>query len=230
MTPSNLLEIRNLSIAYQSGDVDLPVLRDINLKIQSGQIYGLVGESGSGKTTLGLAIIRYLPSEGHVRKGSITFASRDLLTCEKSEMRKLWGKEITLVPQDPFSSLNPSMRIGEQLAEIFLTHDDISSRQARRKAVEWIERVRLPDPELIAARYPHELSGGQKQRILVAMALSNQPQLLVLDEPTTSLDVTTEAVILDLLRDLIKDVDTSALFITHNLGTVPGLTARVEVL
>ncbi len=230
MIPSNLLEVRNLSMIYKSGGVDLPVLRDINLNIQVGQIYGLVGESGSGKTTLGLTIIQYLPPEGHVLRGSINFASRDLLTLGKSEMRKLWGREITFVPQDPSSSLNPSMRIGEQLAEIFHSRDDLSPRQSRQKTIEWLKRVRLPDPELIAARYPHELSGGQKQRILVAMALSNQPQLLVLDEPTTSLDVTTEAVILDLLRDLIKDMDTSALFITHNLGIVAGLTDRVAVL
>jgi peptide/nickel transport system ATP-binding protein len=230
MVNTNVLEVHDLSMVYTTEGIDLPVLRNINLEIQVGQIYGLVGESGSGKTTLGLTIMRYLPPQGRVTKGMVKLASRDLLALPKSELQALWGKDITLVPQDPFSSLNPSIRIGEQLAELFRAHGKLDKKAARKRALDWIERVRLPDPQRIASKYPHELSGGQVQRIMVAMALSNQPQLLVLDEPTTSLDVTTEAVVLDLLRDLIQEEGASALFITHNLGIVAGLTDQVAVL
>jgi peptide/nickel transport system ATP-binding protein len=230
MNDSPILKVQDLSIIYTTEDTKLPVLREINLKIQESQVYGLVGESGSGKTTLGLAIMRYLPPEGRVTAGKIQLASKDLLSLSKSELRDTWGEQIALVPQAPHSSLNPSIRVGEQLAEVFHADGELNKEAAAQKAVEWLERVRLPDPAEIARKYPHELSGGQKQRILVAMALSNQPHLLVLDEPTTSLDVTTEAVILDLLRDLIQTENASALFITHNLGIVAGLTDRVAVL
>lgn len=230
MRNNNILEVSDLSIVYSTGGVDLPVLRDINLEIQQGQIIGLVGESGSGKTTLGLSIMNYLPLEGRVTKGSIHLSSRDLLTLPKSELRTLWGNEISFVPQDPYSSLNPSMRVGEQVAEIIKAHGSLSNHEAQKLAIDWLTRVRLPDPGHIINKYPHELSGGQKQRILVAMALSNHPRLLILDEPTTSLDVTTEAVVLELLRDLIRKEGTSALFITHNLGIVAGLTDKVAVL
>jgi peptide/nickel transport system ATP-binding protein len=230
MKKPTILEVQHLSVVYTTDHADLPVLREISLEIQQGQVYGLVGESGSGKTTLGLSIMRYLPLEGRVIGGKIKLAGRDLLPLPKSELRDVWGKQITLVPQDPYTSLNPSIRVGEQLAEVFHKQSEQSKEAAAQKAIGWLERVRLPDPQQIARKYPHEMSGGQKQRILVAMALSNQPQLLVLDEPTTSLDVTTEAVILDLLCDLIQAEGTSALFITHNLGIVAGLTDRVAVL
>jgi len=225
-----ILRIQNLSISYSSGNIEHPVLQDINLEIQPNQIYGLVGESGSGKTTLGLSIMRYLSAEGRITSGSIQFASKDLLTLSKSDLRQLWGKEISLVPQDPYSSLNPSLRIGDQLSEIFQVHNNQSKQESAKQTIMWLEKVRLPDPQNLINKYPHELSGGQKQRILVAMALSTQPKLLVLDEPTTSLDVTTEAVVLDLLRNLIRDQGTSVLYITHNLGIVAGLTDRVAVL
>jgi len=222
---SNVLEVSNLSVVYKTEGEDLPVLRDIDLRIQPGQ----VGESGSGKSTLGYSLMRYLPAEGRVTSGSIKLESNDLTHLAKSDLRTIWGNEIALVPQDPFSSLNPSIRIGEQMSEVFRVHQQVSKNEAREKAIDWIKRVRLP-PEEIASKYPHELSGGQKQRILVAMALSNQPRLLVLDEPTTSLDVTTEVVVLDLLHDLMRDEGTAALFITHNLALVAGITDRVAVL
>ena len=230
MVDKKILDVQDLTAVYSSDGIDLPVLRNINLKIREAQIYGLVGESGSGKTTLGMTIMRYLPPEGHVTNGKVILASRDLLLLPKSELRDLWGKDISLVPQDPYSSLNPSLRIGDQLTEIFRTQANLNKNKAIEQSLEWIKRVRLPDPDRLMNKYPHELSGGQKQRILVAMALSNHPKLLVLDEPTTSLDVTTEAVVLDLLRDLIREQGTSVLYITHNLGIVAGLTDRVAVL
>ena len=230
MVDKKILDVQDLTAVYSSDGIDLPVLRNINLKIREAQIYGLVGESGSGKTTLGMTIMRYLPPEGHVTNGKVILASRDLLLLPKSELRDLWGKDISLVPQDPYSSLNPSLRIGDQLTEIFRTQANLNKNKAIEQSLEWIKRVRLPDPDRLMNKYPHELSGGQKQRILIAMALSNHPKLLVLDEPTTSLDVTTEAVVLDLLRDLIREQGTSVLYITHNLGIVAGLTDRVAVL
>lgn len=226
---SNVLEVSSLSVVYKTEGDDLPVLRDINLRIEPGQVYGLVGESGSGKSTLGFSLMRYLPAEGRVTSGSIKLDSKDLTQLGKPNLRAIWGNDIALVPQDPFSSLNPSIRIGEQMSEVFRVHQQVSKKEASEMALDWIKRVRRP-PKEIASKYPHELSGGQKQRVLVAMALSNKPRLLVLDEPTTSLDVTTEVVVIDLLRDLMRDEGTAALFITHNLGLVAGLTDRVAVL
>jgi len=225
-----ILQIQNLSVSYSSGNIELPVLQDINLEIHPNQIYGLVGESGSGKTTLGLSIMRYLSAEGRIISGSIQFASKDLIELSKSDLRQLWGKEISFVPQDPYSSLNPSLRVGDQFSEIFQVHNNQSKPDADQLVMKWLDKVRLPDPQNLINKYPHELSGGQKQRILVAMAMSTQPKLLVLDEPTTSLDMTTGAAVLDLLRNLIRDQGTSVLYITHNLGIVAGLTDRVAVL
>jgi len=226
----DILEIQDLSVAYTSAENEIPVLRNINLRIKKGQVYGLVGESGSGKSTLGLAVMRHLPTNGKVIQGKIILDSRDLLAIPRKDLRNIWGREISYVPQDLYSSLNPSMRIGDQLIEVFLTHTDLSKNDAKGRSLGWISRVHLPNPDLITRKYPHELSGGQIQRILAAMALANHPQLLVLDEPTTSLDVTTEAVILELLGELIREENTSALFITHNLGIVNKITDRVAVL
>ena len=226
----DLLEIQELSVVYQTDTAELPVLREINLKMGSGQVYGIVGESGSGKTTLGLSVMHYLPPEGQITHGRILLLGNDLLQLEKSALRDLWGSDLSFVPQDPFSALNPSLRVGEQVAEMLLVHGKTTKRSAHKQTADWLARVRLPNPTEIAKKYPFELSGGQQQRILIAMALINRPRLLVLDEPTTSLDVTTEATMLDLLRDLISEIDTAALFITHNLGIVAGLTERVAVL
>ena len=230
MNNTPLLSINDLSVVYQTEALDLPVLRNIDLSIQPGQIYGIVGESGSGKSTLGLTIMRYLAENGKVTKGKINFDSQNLLDLDKNDLRDIWGKEISFVPQDPFSSLNPSIKIGNQIEEIFIQNPNITSSQAKDKTIEWLNRVRLPDAEELAKKYPHELSGGQKQRILVAMALCNNPKLLILDEPTTSLDVTTEVVILELIKELIRKEGTSTIFITHNLNIVANFTDRVAVL
>ena len=225
-----VLRIQDLSVVYKSDGIESSVLRNINLDVRQSQIYGLVGESGSGKTTLGLTIMGYLPEGGTVTGGSLKFESRNLLTLSNSERRELWGKDLSLVPQDPYSSLNPSMRVGKQITEIFRIHQDMPRQEAYDEVISWLEQVQLADPVLLMEKYPHELSGGQKQRILIALALINHPKLLVLDEPTTSLDVTTEAAVLDLLRDLILDKGISVLYITHNLGLVAGLSDRVAVL
>jgi peptide/nickel transport system ATP-binding protein len=223
------LQIENLTVAYRTETGSVDALRGISLTILAGQTYGLVGESGSGKTTLALAVMRYLAKAGFVRSGRIFLDDTDLLALSREQMRKIWGARIALVPQDPFSSFNPSIKIGEQIAEALRQHGKFVGGTADR-VQELLRLVRLPDPARIADSYPHQLSGGQQQRVLIAMALSTQPRLLVLDEPTTGLDVTTEAAVLDLVKDLIAGQATAALYVTHNLGVVAGVTDRVAVL
>jgi peptide/nickel transport system ATP-binding protein len=229
MTPLPVLHIDGLTVAYASGGRSVNALREISLSIPSGQTYGLVGESGSGKTTLALAVMRYLAKEGRVTSGRILLDDIDLLALSPAQMRAVWGAKITLVPQDPFSSLNPSIKAGEQIAEALRAQGKAKGR-VHEHVLGLLRQVRLPDAERIADSYPHQLSGGQQQRVLIAMALSAEPRLLVLDEPTTGLDVTTEAAVLDLVKELIAGRDTSALYVTHNLGVVAGVTDRVAVL
>ncbi|MDH3944757.1 MAG: ABC transporter ATP-binding protein, partial [Anaerolineae bacterium] len=228
--PRAVLSIKDLSVSYETAGEVLPALRAISLDVFPGEMVGLVGESGSGKTTLALAVMRYLNPEGCVESGRILFRGEDLLALSPTDMQAVWGKHIALVPQDPYSSLNPSMRIGEQIAEILRYHSNFTPDQVETRVAELLEMVRLSDVELVAGSYPHQISGGMRQRVLIAMALSTEPSLLILDEPTTGLDVTTESAILDLLRDLIKERNTAVLYVTHNLGVVAGICDRVAVL
>lgn len=225
---NNTLDIHNLTVAYRQGERWLDAVREVNLSIGAGQIYGLVGESGSGKSTLALAILGYLSENGTVREGSICLNGRDLLTLRRAEMERIWRDEIRLIPQNPLPSLNPSLTIGDQIAETLPT--GLSQSETRARVLDLLAMVRLGDPERVAGTYPHRLSGGQQQRVMIAMALSGEPSLLVMDEPTTNLDVTTEAAILDLIRDLIENRQTSALYVTHSLGVVAQLCDRVAVL
>jgi peptide/nickel transport system ATP-binding protein len=227
---SPIVEIRDLIVSYRQDGLWLDALRGVSLRVESGQTYGLVGESGSGKTTLALALMRYLSPNGAIRRGTIRFAGGDLLALSERELRRIRGSQIHLVPQDPLSSLNPSMRVGEQIAEILRYHQGLSRSEAQARVIELLRSVRLADPERVARSYPHQLSGGMQQRVMIAMALSTAPRFLVLDEPTTGLDVTTEAVMLDLFRDLIREHSTSALYISHNLGVVARIADRVAVL
>ncbi len=227
---SPVLEIEALSVSYQSAGGELEALREVTLRIDSGQAYGIVGESGSGKTTLALAIMGYLPEEGFVRGGEIRFMGREIGGTGHRALRRLLGAELALVPQDPNASLNPSMQLGEQVAEVIRTHTDTSRGAARRRAIQWFDRVRLSDPERVYRSYPHQVSGGMKQRVLLAMAMCLEPALLVLDEPTTGLDVTTEAAVLDVFRELIEERQTAVLYVSHNLGVVSEICDRVTVL
>ncbi|MFN2187492.1 MAG: dipeptide ABC transporter ATP-binding protein [Candidatus Promineifilaceae bacterium] len=226
----DVLVIDGLTVAYQQDGIWLNAVQDFSLTLASGQTYGLVGESGSGKTTVALAVMRYLGTSGRVLEGHIDFAGRDLLALGSSEMERIWGAEMALVPQDPLSSLNPSITIGEQMAEILRHHRDMSHQDAAGEARNLLISVRVPDPDRVYNSYPHQISGGMQQRVLIAMALSTEPRLLVLDEPTTALDVTTQAVILDLFRELIRGRETAALYVTHNLGVVAQICDRVAVL
>lgn len=225
-----MLSVTDLTIAYDHNGRSLTAVRDFSLQIAPGQTYGLVGESGSGKTTVAMAILHYLGNNGHVLSGRIELAGRDLLGLSREEMRQVWGREVNLVPQDPLSSLNPSIRIGEQIAESLRNNLELAAKEADERAVSLLGMVKVPDPPRVARSYPHQISGGMQQRVLIALALATEPKLLVLDEPTTSLDVTTEAAILDLLRELRRNRQTAILYITHNLGVVAQLCDRVAVL
>ena len=230
-THQHLLDVDNLTVSYRVEDRWIPALRDFRLQLQPGQIVGLVGESGSGKSTVALALMRYLSSNGRVESGArLQFDGEDLLSKSNDEMRRLWSKRIKFVPQNAAAALNPSIKIGRQVTEALKAADGLESQDAYKHMMRMFHDVNLVDPERVAERYPHELSGGMQQRVTIAMALISNPELLIMDEPTTGLDVTTEAVILDLVRQLIAERDTGVVYITHNLGVVAQLCERVVVL
>ena len=226
-----LLQVDKLTISYRVDGDWIPAVHEFRLQLQPGQIYGLVGESGSGKSTVALALMHYLSSNGRVESGGVlNFAGEDLLAKSNADMRRLWAKRIKFVPQNAGAALNPSIKIGKQVMEVLKASDGIEGKAAYDAMIDMFHHVNLVDPERVAERYPHELSGGMQQRITIAMALISNPDLLIMDEPTTGLDVTTEAVILDLVRDLIADRHTGVIYITHNLGVVAQLCERVLVL
>jgi peptide/nickel transport system ATP-binding protein len=225
-----VLELRNLTVTYDTEAGPLDTVRDVGLEIAAGETYGLVGESGSGKTTLASAVVRYLPSNGRVSGGQVLLDGVNLLELSREQMRRIWGAKISMVHQDPSAAVNPSIVVGEQIAEVARTHLGKSKEQAWARALEILDKVRMSDPETVARRYAHQLSGGQLQRVLIAIALTTNPRLLIMDEPTTALDVTTEAVILDLVRDLLAEYNAGVLYITHNLGVVARICHRVGVI
>jgi peptide/nickel transport system ATP-binding protein len=225
-----VIDAQRLYVDYRLGRRWYNALYDVSLAIHPLQIHGLVGESGSGKSTLGLAMMRFLAANARISSGKILLDGDDLVPKSEAELRTIWGSKLSYVPQNPLASLNPSYPVGEQISEITVRHYGVSRREAWDSAVEMLRKVKIADPEIVAKRYPHQLSGGMRQRVTIAMALSTQPRLLVLDEPTTALDVTTQAVILDLFRDLIRDNQAAALYVSHDLGTVAQLCDHVTVL
>jgi len=227
---SPILRIKELTVAYKLRDKVHNAVRDFSLEIEPGGKYGLVGESGSGKTTIALAILNYLGKDGLIQGGEVLFKGKDLLGLTKSQLKEVWGSQISLVPQNPQSSLNPSMRIGDQIAEVFSGRNGDFAGDILFRVLTLLERVHLPEPGKIARMYPHQISGGMQQRVLIAMALSLNPDLLLLDEPTTALDVTTEASILGLLQEEVTGSGSSALYVTHNLGVAAQFCDRLAVL
>jgi peptide/nickel transport system ATP-binding protein len=223
------LELRDLEVAYSVRGKDRTVLRGVSLQIMRGESYGLVGESGCGKSTAALAVVRYLPRNGLVNAGSITVAGQDVLQLRGRGLREFRARTVSMVYQNPGAALNPSIRVGEQVAEAF-TVLGVPGREAGERAREALARVQIADPEAVMSRYPHQLSGGMQQRALIAMALAKDPALLILDEPTTGLDATVEAEVLDLVARLQAELHTSVLFITHNLGVIAKMCSRVGVL
>ena len=224
-----LLEIEHLSVTFHTPRATVYAVRDASLKIGRGELVGVVGESGCGKSTTAFAIMGYLPGTATV-EGSILFEGQDINQIGASELRRLRGNRIAMVYQDPATSLNPTMKIGAQMDEALREHQDLSAAQARERTVELFASVGLSEPEKIGDRYPHQLSGGMQQRVVIAMALACDPDLLIMDEPTTGLDVTTEATILDLVADLKDRVNAGILYVTHNLGVIARVADRVVVM
>ena len=227
---ADILSLEGVSIEHRGRRGVSRILDGVDLSIAPGEAVGLVGESGCGKSTVALAAMRYLPRGMAISSGRVLFEGRDLAAMEEGELRRLRGRRIAMVYQDPMSSLNPVMTIGRQLVEVPMLHGERDAGRARARAIEMLREVRLADAEATMERYPHQLSGGQQQRVVIAMALMAEPSLLVMDEPTTGLDVTIEAAILELVRDLRARFGTAILFISHNLGTVARLCDRVGVL
>ncbi|WP_417598591.1 dipeptide ABC transporter ATP-binding protein [Pararhodobacter oceanensis] len=225
-----ILEIENLSISFFTRLVEIPAVMDFSCTVLPGEAMGLVGESGCGKSTVALAVMRDLGVNGRIVGGTIKFKGRDLTNMGQEELRKLRGSEIAMIYQEPMASLNPAMKVGQQLAEVPVIHEGMPRAEALALARQVVADVRLPDPDRILNSYPHQLSGGQQQRIVIAMALMSKPALLILDEPTTALDVTVEAGIVDLVSVLAEKYGTSMLFISHNLGLVMEVCDRITVM
>ena len=225
-----ILEIDALSISFFTRTREIPAVMDFSCRVMAGEAMGLVGESGCGKSTVALGVMRYLGANGRITGGTIRFKGRDLTTMGDEELRTIRGSEIAMIYQEPMASLNPAMTIGAQLAEVPMIHEGMARADALALARGIVADVRLPDPDRILQSYPHQLSGGQQQRIVIAMALMSKPALLILDEPTTALDVTVEAGIVDMVRELGQKYGTSMLFISHNLGLILEVCDRLCVM
>ncbi|MDF2809039.1 MAG: gsiA 4 [Microvirga sp.] len=229
MTGAELV-IQDLRIGYKAGPGVIPVLNGVDLRIEPSEVLGLVGESGSGKSTLAYSIVRHLGRKAHIASGSIRVDEEDILFAGFDRLREIRQNVVSMVYQDPAASLNPTMSLGRQLLESIRQRNGSSESNNLRIAHDLLARVNLPDPPSIMNRYPHQVSGGEKQRILIAMAFAANPRLMICDEPTTALDATTAAQVLDLLRDLTKETGTSVLFISHDLGTISEIADRVAVI
>jgi dipeptide transport system ATP-binding protein len=225
-----LLEIENLSVAFPSRNGILRAVDGVSLALEKGEVLGIVGESGSGKSVGMLALMGLVPYPGRVQADRLLFEGRDLQTLSDRERRALTGKDVAMIFQEPTTSLNPSFTIGYQLAETLRIHEGMDRKAARRRVIELLEQVGIPAPESRLSAYPHQLSGGMNQRVMIAMAIACNPKLLIADEPTTALDVTVQAQILDLLLSLQRDRGMALILITHNMGVVSDTTERVAVM
>ena len=215
-----VLDVEHLSISYETRKGDVEAVRDVSFCVREGETVGLVGESGCGKSTIAYGIVNHLGPNGKITGGHIRFQETELVNRSRAELNKIRGNSIAMVFQDPMQALNPSMRLGEQLTEVLTCHRDISTKDAWKRCIRMLKRVNMPDPEDVMRRYSHQISGGQQQRVVIAMAMLNNPALLIMDEPTTALDVTVEAAVLDLIEELKHDFKAANIFITHNLGVV----------
>ncbi len=229
-TTTPILDCRDVSISFSTRAGSVPAVVGFNLSLMPGETHGIVGESGCGKSTVALAIMRYLGKTGRIDGGQILFQGRDMLAMSPREVRRIRGSEIAMVYQEPMASLNPSLTIGEQLAEVPMAHEGVTRSEAMERAAAMLRNVRLPDGTRLLAAYPHQISGGQQQRVVIAMALLSNPKVLLLDEPTTALDVTVEAGIVDLIREMSKRFGTSMLYVSHNLGLMREVCDRVTVM
>jgi oligopeptide transport system ATP-binding protein len=225
-----LLSVTDLSVSFPTDRGTVKALDSVSLEVGAGETLAIVGESGSGKSVTALSILRLIPEPGRIEKGSIVFDGQDLLTLDRRAIRAIRGDRIAMIFQEPMSSLNPVMTIGKQVAEPVRLHRKVSWKEALEKASELLTKVRIPDAESLLGSYPHQFSGGMRQRVMIAMALACQPQLIIADEPTTALDVTVQAQILALLKDLTKESRSALILITHDLGVVARYADRVAVM
>ena len=230
-TPQPLLDVRGLVTEFHSSEGVFKAVDDVSFSVARGETLGIVGESGCGKSVTSLSVMGLIPRPpGNIPAGEIIFEGRDLLTLSSRQMRDVRGNEISMIFQEPMTSLNPVYTVGQQIMEGILLHEDISEAEARERAIEMLRLVRIPSPEGRVDDYPHQMSGGMRQRVMIAMALACNPKLLIADEPTTALDVTIQAQILDLMRDLREHTGTAIMLITHDLGVIAELADRVVVM
>lgn len=226
----NILEVKNLNLFFNSSGKNYQALYDINFSLKQGEILALVGESGCGKTMTAMSILRLLPQNAVITSGSIIYNGQNLLDLKETEMQKIRGREIALVPQDPMTSLNPLYSIGSQILEIIETHHNIKGEEAKKKAIEVLDLVKIPNAKGRLKAYPHEFSGGMRQRVIIAMAIACNSKIIIADEPTTALDVTVQAQIMELLKDIKNEFQTSFIFISHDLGLVSEMADKVNVM
>ncbi|MDH4618695.1 ABC transporter ATP-binding protein [Brevibacillus sp. AY1] len=226
-----MLEVKGLTVQFRNEDKEYSVVKGISFHVKKGETLGLVGESGCGKSVTSLSIMRLIPTPpGKIVSGEIRYKGVDLLSLKEKEMNKIRGNEISMIFQEPMTSLTPVFTIGRQLDEVILLHTDLTKKQAKERSIEMLKLVGISRAEQIYASYPHELSGGMRQRVMIAIGLACHPQMLIADEPTTALDVTIQAQILDLMRELKEKTQTAILLVTHDLGVVAEMCDRVIVM
>ncbi len=230
MKKEKILQVKGLETSFYTHLGEVQSVRNVSFDICKGEVVGIVGESGSGKSITCMSIMKLLQHPGKIKNGQVLFKGEDLVTKTPKEMRKIQGDEISMIFQDPMTALNPVYTIGNQMTEVIMAHKNLKKEQAETIAIKMLEAVGIPSPETRIKNYPHEFSGGMRQRAIIAMALSCEPELLIADEPTTALDVTIQAQILDLLKGLREQLDTSIIFITHDLGVIAELCDRVIVM
>ncbi|HWO77504.1 MAG TPA: ABC transporter ATP-binding protein [Bacillus sp. (in: firmicutes)] len=227
----NILEVKDLHISFHTFGGEVKAIRGVNFELKKGETLAIVGESGSGKSVTTKSIMKLLPpSNSEIKHGQILFDGTDLVQLSDKKMQKIRGKDISMIFQDPMTSLNPTMTVGKQIMEPLLKHQNLSKSEAKKRVVELLKLVGIPNPELRFKQYPHQFSGGMRQRVVIAIALACNPKILIADEPTTALDVTIQAQILELMKTLQKKIDTSIIFITHDLGVVANVADRVAVM
>mgnify|MGYP003375310561 FL=1 len=225
-----LLEVDDLHTFFKTKKGIVKAVNGVSYRVEPGKTLGIVGESGSGKSVSAMSILKLLDGNGYIDSGTITFKGRNLAECTINDMYQIRGNEISVIFQEPMTSLNPVYTIEKQLNEVYLTHQKITKKEASEKSLEMLKAVKIPNPESVMKQFPHQLSGGMRQRVMIAMALACEPSLLIADEPTTALDVTIQAQILKLMNELKKEKGTSILFITHDLGVINQMADEVAVM